>query len=297
MIRSNQAMTHVMSPRSGSNVSCTLEPAPCSVGHSPLVPKKCVRRKPLLSIIIPVYNEVDTICEILKRVAQTPFPKEVLVVDDGSTDGTREFLQELPDIEPLLDGKSLLAPCQVTPLFHAANQGKGQAIRTALSKATGSFILIQDADLEYDPSDYPQLLTPLLTGQADVVYGSRFLHPPSSSGPFWLSGLSWHTAINKALTALSNTCTQLQLTDMETCYKVFRAQVLQGITLRSKRFGFEPEITAKIARRGARVCEVPISYTPRTYTEGKKIGWQDGLAALWTILRCNFFETDDVVEM
>ncbi len=294
MIRSNRAMTHVMSPRSGSNVSRTLEPATHSVGHSPLVPKKCVRRKPLLSIIIPVYNEVDTICEILKRVAQTPFPKEVLVVDDGSTDGTREFLQELLDIEPLLDGKSLLAPCQVTPLFHADNQGKGQAIRTALSKATGSFILIQDADLEYDPSDYPQLLTPLLTGQADVVYGSRFLHPPSSSGPFWLS---WHTAINKALTALSNTCTQLQLTDMETCYKVFRAQVLQGITLRSKRFGFEPEITAKIARRGARVCEVPISYTPRTYTQGKKIGWHNGLAALWTILRCNFFETDDVVEM
>lgn len=294
MTRSNQAMTHAMSPRSGSNVSCTPEPATRSVGPTHLVRKKCVRRKPLLSIIIPVYNEVETICEILKRVAQTPFPKEVLVVDDGSTDGTRELLQELSDIAPLLDEKNLLAPCQVKPLFHANNQGKGQAIRTALSQVTGSFILIQDADLEYDPSDYPQLLTPLLTGQADVVYGSRFLHTSSSSGLSWLS---WHTAINKALTVLSNTCTRLQLTDMETCYKVFRAQALRGITLRSKRFGFEPEITAQIARSGARVCEVPISYTPRTYTEGKKIGWQDGLAALWTILRCNFFETDDVVEI
>ncbi len=287
-------MTHAMGPRSGSNVSCTPGPATCSVGHPHLVRKKDVRRKPLLSIIIPVYNEVETIYEILKRVAQTPFTKEVLVVDDGSTDGTRELLQdlqEISDIGPLLDGKNLLTPCQVKPLFHANNQGKGQAIRTALSKVTGSFILIQDADLEYNPLDYPQLLTPLLTGQADVVYGSRFLHTSSTSG------LSWHTATNKALTALSNTCTRLQLTDMETCYKVFRAQVLRDITLHSKRFGFEPEITAKIARSSARVCEVPISYTPRTYTEGKKIRWQDGLAALWTILRCNFFETDDIVEI
>ncbi len=293
-------MTHATGPRSGPSVCCTPEPAASTTGRPHIVRKKCIPRKPLLSIIIPVYNEVETLCEILKRVAQTPYAKEVLVVDDGSTDGTRDLLrelQEISDIAPLLNLKNLLAPCQVKPLFHANNQGKGQAIRTALSQVTGSFILIQDADLEYDPSDYPQLLTPLLTGRADGVYGSRFLHTSSSSGFSELSGLSWHTAINKALTALSNTFTQPQLTDMETCYKVFRAQVLRDIALRSKRFGFEPEITAKIARSGARVCEIPVSYTPRTYTQGKKIGWQDGLAALWTILRCNFFETDDVVEI
>ena len=245
---------------------------------------------PLLSVIIPVYNEVETIYELLRRVARTPFPKEIFVVDDNSTDGTRELLRELPDIMRLLDGSPLSAPCRLKALFHATNQGKGQAVRTALRHVTGSFVLIQDADLEYSPADYPQLLTPLLTGQADVVYGSRFLDSPACS-------FSWHTATNKVLTTLSNICTHLQLTDMETCYKAFRSDVLQGLTLRSKRFGFEPEITAKIARGGVRICEVPISYSPRTYAEGKKIRWQDGFVALWTILRCHMLEADERVEM
>ena len=245
---------------------------------------------PLLSVIIPVYNEVETIYELLKRVARTPFPKEILVVDDNSTDGTRELLRTLPDVTLLLDGGPLPAPCRVKSLFHSANQGKGQAVQTALRHVTGSFVLIQDADLEYSPSDYPQLLAPLLTGQADVVYGSRFLNSPACSS-------SWHTATNKVLTAVSNICTHLQLTDMETCYKAFRSEVLQGLTLRSKRFGFEPEITAKIARGGVRIREVPISYSPRTYAEGKKIRWQDGFVALWTILRCHILEADKGVEM
>lgn len=243
---------------------------------------------PLLSVIIPVYNEVETIHELLQRVARTPFPKEILVVDDRSTDGTRELLRDLSDMT-LLGGSPLPAPCQVKSLFHSTNQGKGQAIQTALRHVTGSFVLIQDADLEYYPSDYPQLLSPLLAGEADVVYGSRFLD--SSAQAF-----SWHTATNKALTTVSNIFTRLQLTDMETGYKVFRPEVLRGITLHSKRFGFEPEITAKIARRGARIREVPISYSPRTYAEGKKIRWQDGFVALWTILRCNILEAHEVDE-
>ena len=240
---------------------------------------------PLLSVIIPVYNEVETIYELLKRVARTPFPKEILVVDDHSTDGTRALLRALPDVTPLLDGSPLPAPCRVKALFHSTNQGKGQAVQTALRHVTGSFVLIQDADLEYSPSDYPQLLAPLLTDQADVVYGSRFLNSPACSS-------SWHIATNKVLTTVSNICTHLHLTDMETCYKAFRSEVVQGLTLRSKRFGFEPEITAKIARGGVRIREVPISYSPRTYAEGKKIRWQDGFVALWTILRCHILESD-----
>ena len=228
--------------------------------------------------------------ELLRRVARTPFPKEIFVVDDNSTDGTRELLRELPDMTRLLDGSSLPAPCRVKALFHSTNQGKGQAVQTALRHVSGSFVLIQDADLEYSPSDYPQILAPLLAGRADVVYGSRFLDSPTCS-------FSWHTATNKVLTTLSNICTRLQLTDMETCYKAFRAEVLQGLTLRSKRFGFEPEITARIARGGVRICEVPISYSPRSYAEGKKIRWQDGFVALWTILRCHILEADERVEM
>lgn len=245
---------------------------------------------PLLSVIIPVYNEVETIDELLRRVARTPFSKEILVVDDNSTDGTRELLRDLPDVTMLLDGRPLPAPCRVKALFHSTNQGKGQAVQTALHQVTGSFVLIQDADLEYSPSDYPQLLAPLLTGQADVVYGSRFLNSPACSS-------SWHTATNKVLTTVSNICTRLQLTDMETCYKAFRSEVLQGLTLRSKRLGFEPEITAKIARDGVRICEVPISYSPRTYAEGKKVRWQDGFVALWTILRCHMLEADKSVKV
>ena len=266
--------------------------APATLAEDPfyLADSKPHRLRPLLSVIIPVYNEVETISELLQRVAQTPFPKEILVVDDGSTDGTRELLSNLTDIRLLLNGHPLPAPCYLQVLYHSTNQGKGQAIQTALDQVHGSFILIQDADLEYHPSDYPQLLTPLLTGQADVVYGSRFLNTAPRS-------FSWHIATNKMLTAISNMLTRLQLTDMETCYKVFRPEVLRRITLRSKRFGFEPEITAKIARSGARVSEVPISYQPRTYAEGKKIRWQDGLVAVWTMLRCHLFELDDVVDV
>ena len=245
---------------------------------------------PLLSVIIPVYNEVETIYELLRRVVRTPFPKEIFVVDDNSTDGTRELLLDLPDMTLLLGGRPPPAPCRMKALFHSTNQGKGQAVQTALRHVTGSFVLIQDADLEYSPSDYPQLLAPLLSGQADVVYGSRFLDSPTDS-------FSWHTATNKVLTTISNICTHLQLTDMETCYKAFRSEVLQGLTLHSKRFGFEPEITAKIARGGARIREVPISYSPRTYAEGKKIRWQDGFVALWTILRCHILEADKGVKV
>ncbi len=245
---------------------------------------------PLLSVIIPVYNEVETIYELLKRVARTPFPKEILIIDDNSTDGTRELLRDLSDVTRLLNGNPLPAPCRVKTLFHSTNQGKGQAVQTALRHVTGTFVLIQDADLEYSPSDYPQLLAPLLTGQADVVYGSRFMDSPTAS-------FSWHTATNKVLTMASNICTHLQLTDMETCYKAFRSEVVQGLTLHSKRFGFEPEITAKIARGGVRICEVPISYSPRSYAEGKKIRWQDGFVALWTILRCHILEADKSVKV
>ena len=245
---------------------------------------------PLLSVIIPVYNEVETIYELLRQVVRTPFPKEIFVVDDNSTDGTRELLRDLPDMTLLLGGGPPPAPCRMKALFHSTNQGKGQAVQTALRHVTGSFVLIQDADLEYSPSDYPQLLAPLLSGQADVVYGSRFLDSPTDS-------FSWHTATNKVLTTISNICTHLQLTDMETCYKAFRSEVLQGLTLHSKRFGFEPEITAKIARGGARIREVPISYSPRTYAEGKKIRWQDGFVALWTILRCHILEADKGVKV
>ncbi len=258
--------------------------------QSSITGSRALPQKPLLSVIIPVYNEVQTVVEILQRVTRTPFPKEIIVVDDGSTDGTRDLLREVFDGRPLLHGGPLLAPCRLKALFHATNQGKGQAVQTALRHVTGSFVLIQDADLEYSPADYPQLLIPLLTGQADVVYGSRFLDSPAGS-------FSWHTATNKVLTTLSNICTHLQLTDMETCYKAFRAEVVQGLTLRSKRFGFEPEITAKIARGGVRIREVPISYSPRSYAEGKKIGWQDGFVALWTILRCHMLETDEGVEL
>ncbi len=250
----------------------------------------CPPWTPLLSVIIPVYNEVETLYELLKRVARTPFPKEIFVVDDNSTDGTRELLRDLPAMTRLFEGSPLPAPCRVNALFHATNQGKGQAVQTALRHTTGSFVLIQDADLEYSPSDYPQLLAPLLTGQADVVYGSRFLDSPTDS-------FSWHAATNKVLTTISNICTRLQLTDMETCYKAFRSEVVLGLTLRSKRFGFEPEITAKIARGGARICEVPISYSPRTYAEGKKIRWQDGFVALWTILRCHILEAGERVKV
>jgi glycosyltransferase involved in cell wall biosynthesis len=229
-----------------------------------------------LSIVIPAYNERPTVEELLRRVAAAPLPagveREVVVVDDGSTDGTRELLRALAAAGEPLPFRLIEQP---------RNRGKGAAIRTGLAAAAGDFLVVQDADLEYDPREYPKLLQPILDGEADVVYGSRFLGGPHRALFFW------HYLGNRFLTTLSNVFTDLNLTDMETCYKVFRREVLDGLELRSDRFGIEPELTAKVARRGARIYEVPISYRGRTYAEGKKIGWRDGLAAIWAILRYN----------
>ncbi len=219
-----------------------------------------------LSVVIPVYNEKDTLMQLVERVLATPYDKELLMVDDFSTDGTRDLLEKLdhPNIRVF---------------FHEKNRGKGAALRTAFKHATGDIVLIQDADLEYDPAEYPKLIAPIEQDLADVVYGSRFLGGPHRVLFFW------HYLGNQFLTTLSNMMTNLNLTDMETCYKVFRREVIQSIPLKSDRFGFEPEVTAKIARRGYRVYETPISYHGRTYAEGKKIGWKDGVNAIWTILR------------
>lgn len=230
-----------------------------------------------LSVVIPVYNERETLHEILRRVRATPHAKEIILVDDCSRDGTRDLLKEL-EREP-----------DLKILYHSVNQGKGAALRTGFQHATGDVVLVQDADLEYDPADYPLLLEPIEKGLADVVYGSRF-----RGSRMVRVHLYWHQMANNFLTWVSNMFTNLNLTDMETCYKVFRREVLQGIELRSNRFGFEPEITAKIARRRlqgkrVRVYEVPISYYGRDYAEGKKIGWKDGVAALWHIVRFNVF--------
>lgn len=222
-----------------------------------------------LSIVIPVYNERATIETLLRRVLETPFEKELLVVDDCSTDGTREFLRQY-------------SHPQVRLFFHGMNEGKGAALRTAIGHATGDVVLIQDADLEYDPGEYGKLIEPIERGLADVVYGSRFL-----GGPHRVL-FYWHSVGNQFLTTLSNMFTNLNLTDMETCYKVFRRELIQSIRIRSDRFGFEPEVTAKIARRGARIYETPISYYGRTYEEGKKITWKDGMTAVWCIIRYHF---------
>src|SRR5512136_2584948 len=225
-----------------------------------------------LSVVIPVYNEKNTIGEVLQRVRMVDLPKEVIVVDDCSTDGTREFLQGL---SPSDDLAIVLQP---------RNAGKGAALRAGFRRVRGDIVVVQDADLEYDPSEYPVLIQPILAGKADVVYGSRFL-----GGPHRVL-LFWHSVGNKILTTLSNMMTDLNLTDMETCYKVFRADVLKKIDLRENRFGFEPEFTAKIARARFRVYEVPISYSGRDYTEGKKIGWKDGVAAVYFILKYRFLD-------
>ncbi|EEF62617.1 glycosyltransferase family 2 protein [Pedosphaera parvula] len=224
-----------------------------------------------LSVVIPIFNEVGTIKEIVARVRKTPFDKEIIIVDDGSTDGTRDQLAELaklPDIKVI---------------YQERNQGKGAALRTGFKAATGDIIVIQDADLEYNPAEYQTLLQPILDGNADVVFGSRFLGGPHRVLYFW------HYAGNKFLTTVSNIFSNINLTDMETCYKVFRREVLNGITLKSNRFGFEPEFTSKVAKKRWRIYEVPISYQGRTYEEGKKIGWKDGVTALMTILRYNIF--------
>jgi glycosyltransferase involved in cell wall biosynthesis len=226
-----------------------------------------------ISVVIPAYNEVQTIQELVARVQAVAMEKEIVIVDDCSTDGTREKLEEIDQMHE-----------NVRVITHEVNRGKGAALRTGFGSVTGEVIIIQDADLEYDPTEYPTLLAPILDGRADVVYGSRFLGGPHRVLFFW------HYLGNKFLTLLSNALTNLNLSDMETCYKVFKREVLEQITLKSNRFGFEPEFTMKIAKKGFRVYETSISYSGRTYSEGKKIGWKDGVAAIWTILWFRLFD-------
>ncbi|HZJ70166.1 MAG TPA: glycosyltransferase family 2 protein [Planctomycetota bacterium] len=230
-----------------------------------------------LSVVVPIYNERDTVRTIVARVLATPHDKEVILVDDGSTDGTRQVLAEI-EAEKLAN---------VRVIYHEVNQGKGGALRTGFAAVTGDIVLIQDADLEYTPDDYPALLKPILDGKADVVFGSRFL-----GGGAHRCHLFWHYVVNKGLTTFSNMLTNLNLTDMETCYKVFRREVADRVNIESRRFGVEPEITAKVARmsfNGAkcRVYEVPVSYFGRDFAEGKKIGVKDGFEAVWCILKYN----------
>jgi len=224
-----------------------------------------------LSIIIPVYNEASTIRQVVERVQATPYEKQIILVDDCSKDGSREIVHDLQ-------------AGNVETYFHEVNQGKGAALRTAWSKATGDIMLIQDADLEYDPADYDALLNPILQGKADVVFGSRFVGYPRRVLLFW------HSLGNQFLTLLANMLNDLNLTDMETGYKVFTREVRDAVRIRSDRFGFEPEFTAKVAKKHFRIYEVPISYHGRGYKEGKKITWRDGIAALFWIFRYRFFE-------
>jgi len=225
-----------------------------------------------ISVVIPCFNEAKTIRTMVERVRAAPGPeREIIVVDDCSRDGTRDLLRT--QIAPLVD----------RIIYHEVNRGKGAALRSGFAVATGDVVIPQDADLEYDPQEYPKLLQPIIDGKADVVFGSRFLGSGAHRVLYF-----WHMVGNKLLTLLSNMATNLNLTDMETCYKVFRREVLQKITIEENRFGFEPEITAKVARLGVRIYEVGISYSGRTYAEGKKIGWRDGFRALWVILKYNF---------
>jgi glycosyltransferase involved in cell wall biosynthesis len=229
-----------------------------------------------LSVVMPVYNERSTLRYVVERVLSVaPMELDLICVDDGSRDGSREILDELQ-----------LEHTQVRVLRQPQNMGKGAAIRRGIQEATGDFVIIQDADLEYDPSDYPALLDPLIQGKADVVYGSRFL----GSAPHRVLYF-WHSVGNKLLTLLSNSLTNINLTDMETCYKAFRREVIQSIPTEENRFGFEPEITVKVAKRRLRIYEVGISYWGRTYEEGKKIVWKDGARALWVLLKYSVKES------
>ena len=229
--------------------------------------------RPLLSVVIPCFNEAATILDLIERVRQAPVrSKQIIVVDDGSRDGTRELLAGLRDAD-------------LTVLLHERNQGKGAALATGFAAAEGEICIVQDADLEYDPAEYPLVIGPIVQGKADVVFGSRFQGAAPHRVVYF-----WHRVGNGFLTLMSNMFTDLNLTDMETCYKAFRTEIIQSIPIREKRFGFEPEITAKLARRRCRIYEVGISYYGRTYDEGKKIGWKDGVRAIWCILKYNSFK-------
>jgi len=245
---------------------------------------------PKISVVIPVYNEMATIEEILLRVQDVDLDKEIVIVDDGSRDGSRDLLQAIAEsaktapaqIKLPRSGK-VLATSRIRVFFQDKNQGKGAALRRGFEESRGEIVIIQDADLEYDPSDYHRLVAPIISGHADVVYGSRFLGGPHRVHLFW------HYVGNKLLTSLSDMVTNLNLSDVWTCYKALRRNVLQGLDLKENRFGFEQEITIKIARGGWPVYETPISYYGRSYAEGKKITWKDGVRALWCILRYGFF--------
>ena len=234
----------------------------------------------MVSLVIPVFNEKASLEELLRRVVAVDMPKELVVVDDCSTDGSREILlhlaerglDALPDARPRNENRLVV-------LFQEQNQGKGAALRRGFAEASGEVVVVQDADLEYDPQEILRLVGPILAGDADVVYGSRFIGTPRRVLYYW------HAVVNWGLTTLSNMTSGLNLTDMETCYKAFRRELIQSIQIEEDRFGFEPEITAKVARAGARVYEVPISYHGRTYEEGKKIGWKDGVRALYAIAK------------
>jgi glycosyltransferase involved in cell wall biosynthesis len=226
-----------------------------------------------LSVVIPVYNERETLENLLEKVRQAPVEeKEIIVVDDGSTDGTRELLKE--KVEGNVD----------RVIYHEVNQGKGAALKTGFQAATGDIVIVQDADLEYDPREYPKVMAPIVEDRADVVFGSRFAGGEAHRVVYF-----WHMMGNRFLTLVSNMFTNINLTDMETCYKAFRREIIQAVDIQEKRFGFEPEITAKVSKMGCRIFEVGISYYGRTYEEGKKIGWRDGLRAIYAIVKYNLF--------
>jgi glycosyltransferase involved in cell wall biosynthesis len=228
--------------------------------------------EPCLSVVMPVFNETNTIAAVVKTVLQQRPVQQLVIVDDCSTDGTWDKLQPLAQNEP-----------RIKLVQHEINRGKGAALRTGFGQATAAYVIVQDADSEYDPAEYYRLLAPILAGKADVVFGSRFIGSDAHRVLFY-----WHSMGNKVLTTLSNMASGLNLTDMEVCYKIFRREIIQGIKLEEDRFGFEPEITAKVARLNVRIYEVAISYHGRTYAEGKKIGWRDGVHAFWCIFKYNF---------